>query len=68
MALEHLVRSNLAVPCTHYFDDFTFIVPKAIAEQTDEMTKEFFDILGWDVKLEKDKPIRSSWSETSLRG
>ncbi len=45
MALEHLVHADLAVPCTHYFDDFTFVAPEKIAEEVDEMVREFFETL-----------------------
>ena len=45
MALEYLVHADLAVPCTHYFEDFTFVAPEKIAEEVDEMVREFFETL-----------------------
>ena len=57
MALNHLVHEYIGVPCTHYFDDFTIIVPKVLASTVDLMTKRFFEILGWEVKSAKDKPM-----------
>ena len=57
MALNHLVHEYIGVPCTHYFDDFTIIVPKVLASTIDLTTKRFFEILGWEVKSAKDKPM-----------
>ena len=57
MALNHLVHEYVGVPCTHYFDDFTVIVPETLASTVDLLTKRFFEVLGWDVKMAKDKPM-----------
>ncbi len=57
MALNHLAHAFVGVPCTHYFDDFTIIVPETLGDAVDEMTREFFETLGWEVKVSKDKPM-----------
>ena len=41
MALNHLLHENVGVPCTHYFDDFTVIVPETIGAASDEFTGKF---------------------------
>ena len=62
MALNYLIHENVSTPCTHYFDDFTIIVPEVISKPADQMTGEFLKELGWDVKREKDKPMSSTFT------
>ena len=45
------------VPLTHYFDDFTPVAPAAVAEAMSNVAKEFLDLLGWDGKSAKEKPM-----------
>ena len=52
-ALNHLLHRYLGLPCTNYFDDFTFIAPTAIAETIEDLASRFFKLLGWEVKEEK---------------
>ena len=55
MALNFLLHENVGVPCSHYFDDFTVIVPETLGGIADELTGQFFKELGWEVKRGKDK-------------
>ena len=58
MALEKIMMSMFGIPCTHYFDDFSFIAPAAVAEPVLELAQEVLDLLGWEVKGEtKDVPL-----------
>ena len=62
MALNYLINENASTTCTHYFDDFTIIIPKVISEAADQLTGEFLKELGWDVKREKDKPMSGTFA------
>ena len=62
MALNYLVHGFVGVPCTHYFDDFTIVVPQILGAEVDILTKKFFDILGWDIKESKDKPMADTFT------
>ena len=46
MALNHLVHEYAGTPCTHYFDDFTIIVPEALGEAADMATQRCWKL--WD--------------------
>ena len=50
MALEHILTGITGIPCTHYFDDFTFIGPKTIMLAVIEIAKDLVALLGWRVK------------------
>jgi ABC-type transporter lipoprotein component MlaA len=41
LALNYLLRENVGAPCTHYFDDYTLIVPKSIGEAAGQLTGDF---------------------------
>ncbi len=62
MALNHLAHHYAGIPCSHYFDDFTVIAPEELAEEIDGLAKQFFEILGWDVKKSKDKPMKEKFT------
>ena len=58
MALEHILTKLFGIPCTHYFDDFTFIGPDSIMPAVVDMAKDVLSLLGWSVKGgDKDKPL-----------
>ena len=58
MALEHIFALVFGIPCTHYFDDLTFIGPDNIMPSLMEIAKDALAFLGWKVKGEdKDKPL-----------
>lgn len=61
MAINHMVHEYVGVPCTHYFDDFTVIVPETVAAAATELTEKFLDTLGWEVKKSKNKPMDSDF-------
>ena len=56
-ALNHTAHHVIAAPCSHYFDDFTLIAPKALGERMSEKVIALFEVLGWKVKKEKDLPM-----------
>ena len=62
MALNYLMHENVGIPCTHYFDDYTIIVPEALGSSADELTGRFLKELGWEVKREKDKPTSDTFT------
>jgi len=62
MALNHLVHAFVGIPCTHYFDDFTIVVPEIISSTVDTLARRFFELLGWDVKVSKDKPMSRTFT------
>jgi hypothetical protein len=41
MALNYLLHENVGAPCTHYFDDFTLIMPESTSEATDQLIGDF---------------------------
>ena len=57
MALNFLLHEHVGVPCTHYFDDYTIVMPELSGQAADDLTGQFLKELGWDVKREKDKPM-----------
>ena len=61
MSINHMVHEYVGVPCTHYFDDFTVIVPESVATAATELTEKFLDTLGWEVKKSKNKPMDSNF-------
>ena len=56
-ALNHTAHHVIAAPCSHYFDDFTLIAPKALGERMSETVIALFEILVWKVKKEKGLPM-----------
>ena len=62
MALNYLMHENVGIPCTHYFDDYTIIVPEILGNQADELTGQFLKELGWEVPREKDKPTSDTFT------
>ena len=50
IALETIVTKIFGIPCTHYFDDFTFIVPSTLGQELIEIVEEGLAFLGWRVK------------------
>ena len=72
LALNHTAHHVIAAPCFHYFDDFTFIVPRALREKLAEIATRVFDMFGWKTKAEKEKPmsevIVALGVESDLRG
>jgi len=61
LALEHIIMREFGVPCAHYFDDFTFVAPAAIAETMINKAKDVLNLLGWSVKADKDLPLAESF-------
>ena len=59
-AIEAVLVQIFGVPCTHYFDDFTCVVPGCLAKRMLEIAKGALDRLGWSVKDDKDLP----WSQS----
>ena len=58
-ALNHTAHHVISAPCSHYFDDFILIAPKALGERLSEKVIALFEILGWRVKKEKDLPMEN---------
>ena len=56
------MHENVGIPCTHYFDDYTIIVPEVLGSTADELTGQFLKELGWEVKREKDKPTSDTFT------
>ena len=46
IALETITAKIFGIPCTHYFDDFTFIVPSTLGQELIEIVKEGLAFLG----------------------
>ena len=57
-ALEAILRDDLGLPCTHYVDDFTLVLPRAFGEKMVERSKQAPAKLGWAVApSKKDLPL-----------
>ncbi len=57
-ALEAILREDLGLPCPHYFDDFTLVLPRAFGEKVVERSKQALAKLGWAVAPgKKDLPL-----------
>ena len=58
MALEHVVTKLFGIPTTHYFDDYTLVMPKAIQDIVVDGFRDALDLLGWKIKGgDKDLPV-----------
>lgn len=58
IALQTIITKIFGIPCAHYFDDFTFIVPSTLGQELIEIVKEGLVFLGWRVKGgSKDVPL-----------
>ncbi len=62
MALDCLAHQYIGIPCTHYFDDFALVMPDFLGAAADIATKQFFELLGWEVKSAKDKPMKQEFT------
>jgi len=60
-AIEAILVQILGIPCTHYFDDFTLLVPEEGGLELIEVLKEGLDLLGWKLKADKETPLDSSF-------
>ena len=60
-ALEYVLADQLYVASSSYFDDFSVITPAPLAESTDVVVKEFFDLIGWPIKVAKDRPFEPAF-------
>ena len=49
-----MLQHSFGVPCTHYFDDFTFLLPEPLACQILGTVEKVFDLLGWPLKKERE--------------
>jgi len=66
-ALCRIVVSSLGVVCTHYFDDFPIVEPKALNRSAENaVIKTVDEVLGWRLKKEGDKAKGFEQSFTSL--
>ena len=45
--LDHSLHHLFGIPCSNYFDDFTIVVPEALAEGVEEIILEFVAAFGW---------------------
>ena len=52
---------EFGIPCTHYFDDFTFVAPAAVAQTMIDKAKDVLNLLGWSVKADTDLPLAESF-------
>ena len=60
--MEHMLTGMVGIPCTHDFDDFTFIGHEAIMPDVIEMAKDLMTLLGWRMKGgDKDEPLAHSF-------
>ena len=66
-SLETILAEIFGTPCTHNFDDFTFVLPKAIANVVAGSAKEVLKLLGWSVKASKDKPNEQAFTALGVR-
>ena len=66
-SLECILAEIFGIPCTHYFEDFTFVVPQAIADLVTGSAKKVFNLLGWSVKASKDKPNEPAFTALGVR-
>ena len=66
-ALEAVLQHIFGVPCSHYFDDFTFLLPESLATQALELVKDVFELLGWPLKNDEIDPSepRKPWASSS---
>ncbi len=53
-ALEAVLQHSFGVPCIHYFDDFTFLLPEPLARQVLGTVEKVFGLLGWPFKEERE--------------
>ena len=61
MAIDHVLHQYVGVQCTHYLDDFTVIVPEQAAKAVTDLTEKLLELLGWDIKKSKEKPMDKSF-------
>ncbi len=61
-ALETILVECFGIPCTHYFDDFTVIVPESMGEIVVVLMHEALSVLGWETKAEKEHPMRTEFN------
>ena len=59
-ALDTILVRIMGIPCTHNFDDYTFVSPTPVCEVAIEMAKEILHVLGWDTKDAKQAPISAT--------
>ena len=56
-AIEFILAEGLQVVSSSYFDDFSVLTPAVLAESTESVVREFFELIGWPTKASKDRPF-----------
>ena len=60
-AIKAIAHEIGGLPISNYFDDFTLILPQAIAMAGDQIFRDILGHLGWDIKPSKAKPMQDSF-------
>ncbi len=61
-AIESILKTQLGIPCTHYFDDFTFVLPRAFGEAAIQEVRRALSTLGRTVAGgDKDPPLKQKF-------
>ncbi len=59
-AIESILKTQLGMPFTHYFDVFTFVLPRAFGEAANQEVRHALSTLGWTVAGgDKDPPTET---------
>ena len=68
-ALRFILNTCLAVPVTHFYDDFTHVDAAAFSESSCETVERLFTLLGWDFKSDPEdlKPAASIFEPLGVR-
>ena len=61
-AIESILKTQFGIPCTHYFDDFTFVLPRAFGEAAIQEVRRALSTFGWTVAGgDKDPPLKQKF-------
>ena len=55
-SVEEILRSDLGMACTHFFEDFGFILPRVFGEPAIQVFRDMLQLLGCAVARNKDPP------------
>ena len=60
-AINFMAHKECGLPVCNYFDDYTLILPKAVALEGDEFFREMLGCLGWPIKPSEESPMQDTF-------
>ena len=60
-ALNFVAHRECGLPICNYFDDYTLILPQAIALEGDKLFRDLLGTLGWPIKASDAKPMQDTF-------